>query len=80
MLDAAKAKELSLEHGDRTQGNIQEIDQAIQEHCILGFQNANLSIPMNVAGAMVQDLINRGFKVYANINPHREFCEVDVEW
>lgn len=80
MLDANKAKELSLEYSNQTQGNIQEIDEAIHKHITLGFQNANLNIPMNVAGAVMQDLVNRGYKVFGEINSRKEFCEVEVEW
>ena len=80
ILDANKARELTLEHSEQIHDNIQKIDTYIFENSKIGLQNCHLQIPMKIAGAMMQDLMNRGFKVFGNINPHREICEVELEW
>ena len=79
MLNAEKARELAQDN-NRIQSNIQEIDSHIHEYCKLGFSNCSLDIPMRIAGAMMQDLINRGFRVFGTINSLKEICEINVEW
>ena len=80
ILNAEKAREIVNETENKTQTNIQEIDSFLYDYIRLGFCNCTLDIPMRVAGAMMQDLMNRGFKVFGTINSHKEICEIEVEW
>jgi CTP synthase (UTP-ammonia lyase) len=80
MLTAEKARDITSKRDNEIVNTIQDADNYIYEYSRLGFRNTGLDVNTRVAGAIGQDLLERGFKVFYTVNPHKEHVEMEIEW
>lgn len=80
MISAKKAQRLVEERGEVVFTNKKAVDKHIYTMAELGFINADITISTSICGSVIQELMDKGFKVFATVNYFKNTTEVSIEW